>query len=110
MAGQENIWLLLQEVGLGHLTVEAAGGVVEVLVGKKVDRDATSRVVDFGNLGACNDNKPREEEKSEKERSRNVTFMLHSVAWRTLSRSHWTASGVQDPTLTARSARQHFRA
>lgn len=30
--------------------VEAAGRVVEVLVGKKVDRDATSRVIYFGDL------------------------------------------------------------
>lgn len=31
--------------------VEAAGRLVEVLVGKKVDRDAASGVVDFGDLG-----------------------------------------------------------
>lgn len=30
--------------------VEAAGRVVEVLVRKKVDRDATSRVIYFSNL------------------------------------------------------------
>lgn len=30
--------------------VEAAGRVVEVLVGKKVDRDASSRVIYFGDL------------------------------------------------------------
>lgn len=50
MACQENIWLLFEEVGLGHLMVQAAGGLVEVLVRKKVDRDATSRVIDFSNL------------------------------------------------------------
>lgn len=50
MACQENIWLLFEEVGLGHLMVQAAGRLVEVLVRKKVDRDATSRVIDFGNL------------------------------------------------------------
>lgn len=30
--------------------VEAAGRVVEVLVGEKVDRDAASRVIHFGDL------------------------------------------------------------
>lgn len=36
--------------------------------------------------------------------------MLQSVVFRTLSRSHWTAFGVHEPTLTVRSARQHFTA
>lgn len=38
------------------------------------------------------------------------TFMLQSVVFSTFSRSHWTASGVHEPTLTARSAKQHFTA
>lgn len=50
MACQENIWLLFEEAGLGHLMVQAAGRLVEVLVRKKVDRDATSHVIDFSNL------------------------------------------------------------
>lgn len=50
MACQENIWLLFKEVGLGHLMVQAAGRLVEVLVRKKVDRDTTSCVIDFSNL------------------------------------------------------------
>lgn len=38
------------------------------------------------------------------------TFMLQSVVFSTFSRSHWTASGVHEPTLTTRSAKQHFTA
>ena len=50
MARQENIWLLLEQVGLGHLVVEAAGRVVEVLVGEKVDVDAALGFIYLGNL------------------------------------------------------------
>lgn len=51
MARQENIWLLFEQVRLGHLMVEAAGRVVEVLVGKKVDVDAALGFIYLGNLG-----------------------------------------------------------
>lgn len=39
-----------------------------------------------------------------------LTFRLQSVMLSTLSRSHCTASEVQDPTVTARSAREHLTA
>lgn len=40
MARQENIRLLFEQVRLGNVMVEAAGRVVKVLVGEKVDVDA----------------------------------------------------------------------
>lgn len=92
---------------------------MEVLVGEKVHPDASARLVYLGDLekghaqvsvGKGSENQQREEAKNKQERTVNTTFMLQSAEWRTLSRSHWTASGVQDPTLTARSARQHFTA
>ncbi len=39
-----------------------------------------------------------------------LAFKLQSLQWRAVSLSHWTASGVHEPTLTGRSARQHFSA
>lgn len=50
MACQENIWSLFEQVGLGHLMVEAVGGVVEALVGKKVDVGAAFGFIYLGNL------------------------------------------------------------
>lgn len=52
VADQEDIWFLLEEVGLGHLVVEAAGRVEEVLVGEQVDTDAVLGFIHFGNLGS----------------------------------------------------------
>ena len=37
MARQENIWLMFEQVRLRHLMVEAAGRVMEVLIGEQVD-------------------------------------------------------------------------
>lgn len=51
MACQKNIWLLFEQVGLGHLMVEAAGWVVEVLVGEEVDVDTTLGFIHLSNLG-----------------------------------------------------------
>lgn len=54
VARQENIWLLFEQVRLGHLVVEAAGGVVEVLVSEKVDVDAALGFIYLGDLwGEC---------------------------------------------------------
>lgn len=50
MAREENIWSLFEQVRLGHLMVEAAGRVVEALVGEKVDVDAALGFVYLGNL------------------------------------------------------------
>lgn len=54
MARQENIRSLFEQVRLGHLMVEAAGRVVEVLVSEKVDVDATLGIICFGNLWGGN--------------------------------------------------------
>lgn len=51
MARQEDIWLLFEQVRLGHLMVKAAGRVVEVLVSEQVDVDAALAFIHFGNLG-----------------------------------------------------------
>ncbi len=50
MARQENIGSLFEQVGLGHLMVKAAGRVVEILVGEKVDVGAALGFIYFGNL------------------------------------------------------------
>lgn len=51
MARQENVWLLFEQVRLGHLMVEATGRVVEVLVSEQVDVDAALAFIHLGNLG-----------------------------------------------------------
>lgn len=51
MACQENIRSLFEQVRLGHLMVEAAGRVVEVLVGEKVDINTALGFVYLGDLG-----------------------------------------------------------
>lgn len=51
MARQENIRLLSEQVRLAHLMVEAAGSVMEVLVGEEVDVSAALGVINLGNLG-----------------------------------------------------------
>lgn len=43
--------MLFEQVGLGHLVVEAAGLVVEVLVGEEVDVDAALGFIYLGHLG-----------------------------------------------------------
>ncbi len=50
MACQENIWPLFEQIRLGHLMVEAAGRVMEALVGEKVDVDAALGFIYFCNL------------------------------------------------------------
>lgn len=51
MTGQENIWLLFEQVRLRHLIVEAAGCVVEVLISEQVDVDAALGFIHLRNLG-----------------------------------------------------------
>lgn len=50
VAGQEDIWLLLEQGGLRHLVVEAAVRGVEVLVGEQVNVDAALGFIHFSNL------------------------------------------------------------
>lgn len=50
VARQENIWLLFEQVRLGHLMVEAASRVVEVLIGEQVNVDAALGFIHLGNL------------------------------------------------------------
>lgn len=54
MACQENIRSLFEQVRLGYLMVEAAGRVMEVLVGEKVDVYTALGFVYLGNLGKGN--------------------------------------------------------
>lgn len=51
VACQKNIWLLFEQVRLGHLMVEAAGWVMEVLVGEEVDIDTALGFIHLSNLG-----------------------------------------------------------
>lgn len=37
-----------------------------------------------------------------------LAFKLQSLQWRAVSLNHCTASGVQQPTLTGKFAKQHF--
>lgn len=48
---QKNIWLMFEQVRLGHLMVEAAGRVVEVLISEEVDVDTALGFIHLGNLG-----------------------------------------------------------
>lgn len=61
MAGQECIWLLFEQVRLGHLMVQAAGWIVEVFVREQVDADAVLGFIYLDNLGNVEEH---EEEKA----------------------------------------------
>lgn len=67
VACQKNIWLLFKQVGLGHLMVEAAGWVVEVLVGEEVDVDTALGFIHLSNLGANECGKTNNERMTERE-------------------------------------------
>lgn len=50
MAGQEDVGLLLEQVRLDHLMVEASRRLMEVLVSKQVHKGAALGLIYFGNL------------------------------------------------------------
>lgn len=51
VAREEDVRLLFEEVGLGHLIVETAAQVVEVLVSEQVNVGAELAFIHFGHLG-----------------------------------------------------------
>lgn len=55
MACQEDVWLLFEKVGLGHLVAEAAIRVVEVFVSKQVNIGTAFGFIHFCNLKELSD-------------------------------------------------------
>jgi len=65
VVGEEGVGLVPEQLGLEHLVVEAALGVVEVLVGEEMHVDAALGGVNLCNLGRREGRGSMEEERIE---------------------------------------------